>query len=158
MEYTEEIFLKYLNENIGIAHKISRVWFRDEDDRQDVLQEMIFQLWKSFPRYRAEAKFATWMYRVCLNTAITFLSKRPRHVTMEEQYESIAAADEEKSDKAESLYAMIGSLVPADRAIILLHLDGYSYEEISQITGLTRTNVSVKLVRIKKNIENQLKK
>lgn len=157
METSEEKFLEHLNANVRIAHKVCNVWFQDEDDRKDALQEMIFQLWKSFPAYRGDAKFSTWMYRVCLNTAITLSKRRSNHVRIDNSHMAIPSVNPDKSDQAEALYRIIGGFSPVDKGVILLHLEGYSYDEISSIMGITRSNVSVKLVRIKQKIEQLLK-
>src|ERR1043165_7545437 len=70
-----DAFVQELNQHLGIARKISRVYFHDPDDRQDAMQEMMYQLWRSFPRFDGRSKFSTWMYRVCLNTALTYRKK-----------------------------------------------------------------------------------
>lgn len=74
-------FVQHLNQNLGVAHKVARVYFPDEDYREDVLQEMMYQLWKSYPRFDGRSKFSTWMYSVCLNTALTYRSKIKKQKT-----------------------------------------------------------------------------
>src|SRR5689334_21029865 len=71
-------FLTRINENLGIAHKVARAYFDDGDDRNDIIQEMMYQLWRSYRNFKGNSKFSTWMYSVCLNTALTFRKKSDR--------------------------------------------------------------------------------
>jgi len=152
----EDIFIETVNQNIGIAHKVCRIYFPNEADREDVLQEMFYQLWRSYPAFRGESKFTTWMYRVCLNTALTYFkkSKKNQSETLSPSHQNIPdSAAERSGDDTATLYAMIERLSPLNKSIVLLYLEGYRYEEISAITGLTLSNVSVKLVRIKQELK-----
>ena len=157
----EDIFLKELNQNLGIAHKVCRLYFPDTMDREDVLQEMMYQLYKSYKSFDGRSKFSTWMYRVCLNTALT--SRRRYKYRNEESLElrhlEIAEQASANTDEAAaSLWDAIKILSPLNKAIILLYLESLTYEEIANITGLTKSNVSVRLVRIKKELESVLRK
>lgn len=153
-------FIQQINQSIGIAHKVCRIYFTDPDERDDVLQEMMYQLWRSYARFDGRSKFSTWMYSVCLNTALTYTRKRKKEKT-----ESLSAthhqiADEPSGNQEESialLFDAIGTLSPLNKAIVLLYLEDLTYEEIATITGLTKSNVSVRLVRIKKELEIILK-
>ena len=154
-------FLAHLNANMGIAHKVSRLYFEDAETREELVQEMMFRLWKAFPNFDQRAKFSTWMYRVCLNTALTYFknSKQRKTVTLEEQHFHLA--EEPPSDQEEQwleLMKAISELPSINKAIILLYLEDHSYAEISDIIGISISNVSVKLVRIKKELEKNLKK
>jgi RNA polymerase sigma factor (sigma-70 family) len=154
-----DAFVQELNQHLGIARKISRVYFPDPDDRQDAMQEMMYQLWRSYPRFDGRSKFSTWMYRVCLNTALTYRKKSagrdeplsPAHGQIPEEPGPTHAATDQ-------LISAIGELSPLNKAIIMLYLESMSYDEIAAITGLTKSNVSVRLVRIKKELEVLLKK
>jgi RNA polymerase sigma factor (sigma-70 family) len=154
----KESFVAYLNQNLGIAHKICRVYFTDDEDRQDAFQEMMYQLWSSFPGFKGQSKFSTWMYQVCLNTAMTFRRKNKRNeeFLLNKHYQ-IADQPSESEDDIALLLKAIGTLSALNKAIILLYLEDLSYEEISRITGLSKSNVSVKLVRIKRELELILK-
>ncbi|MDO6430445.1 sigma-70 family RNA polymerase sigma factor [Flavitalea sp. BT771] len=159
---TEDTFIDDINRNIGIIHKICNVYFNVPDDRQDAFQEVLYQLWKSYPGFKGDAKFSTWMYKVALNTAITYAKKsrkEPRKEIIPEHYEQIAEMNDQHSEaeKMAFLYGAINKLSAMDKAITLLYLEENSYEEISAITGLTKSNVSVRLVRIKKNLKELLK-
>jgi RNA polymerase sigma factor (sigma-70 family) len=153
-------FLKLVNENRGIPHKICRVYFIDASDQDDLLQEMFYQLWKSYPGFDGRAKFSTWMYRVCLNTAITFLRRsnvRRTQSLSESHYEIAEHVTTNREENIELMLKAIATLTPLNKAIILLFLDDMSYEEIAGITGLSKSNVSIRLVRIKKELEGKLK-
>jgi len=152
----KEAFLRQINENIGIAHKVSRIYFDEVEEREDVIQEMMYQLWRSFETFDGKSKFSTWMYRVCLNTALTYRRKREKqkHEPLTSGHSSIE--EQKGSDKEESislLYRAISHLNEINKAIVLLYLEDLSYEEIASITGLTKSNVSVRIVRIKKELE-----
>ncbi len=157
----EKSFLEQINNHLGIAHKVCRLYYQDPDERADLLQEMLYQLWKSYPAFGERSSFTTWMYRVCLNTVLTWRKKSTRtsweSLSLHHQQipEQTAGPEEEQR---QSLYRAIATLSPLNKAIVLLYLDEVSYEEIATITGLTKSNVSVRLVRIKKELELQLKK
>ena len=147
-------FVKLINENLAIAHKISRIYFDDPADRQDVFQEMMFQLWRSFSGFQTKSKFSTWMYRVCLNTAITFRRRRrPATERLADTHYQISQPDDSTREQQQILTAAIAKLPQIDKAIITLYLDDLSYEEIADITGLSKSNVSVKIFRIKQQLE-----
>jgi len=159
---TEDKFVEDINQNIGIIHKISNVYFTGADDRKDACQEILYQLWRSYPSFKGDAKFSTWMYKVALNTAITYSKKGSREIPADMQagnWEQLAADNDKQHnhERMTSLYAAINTLSITDKAITLLYLEDNSYEEIADITGLTKTNVSVRLVRIKRTLKEKLK-
>lgn len=154
-------FIQLINDNIGIPHKISRVYGQSIEEREDLLQEMMYQLWRSFRSFDKKSKFSTWMYRVCLNTALTYRrksSKEKAETISLSHYEIPDQTHESQEEAIVVLYDAIASLTPVNKAIIMLSLEELSYEEIAQITGLSRSNVSVRLVRIKKELEKLLRK
>lgn len=161
----EEIFLKHLNQNLGIAHKVCRVYFDDDEEiRKDVMQEMVYQLWRSFDNFEGKAKFSTWMYSVCINTAIkykkTILKRKKMEVLSQEHIEIPVHLPDPPSQKHEeaitALYNAISTLSSLNKAIVLLYLEGMTYKEIASVTGITKSNVSVRLVRIKRELESKL--
>ncbi|NOT75290.1 MAG: sigma-70 family RNA polymerase sigma factor [Cyclobacteriaceae bacterium] len=159
MSDSRDKFLGELNPNIRVVHKICRIYFRDKDERDDVFQEIMYQLWKSYGKFQGESKFSTWMYKVALNTALTHIrkiNKIPEKEKLKDAYHQISEIPQE--DKAELLYDSINTLNAIDKAIIFLYLEQNSYDEIAAITGLTKSNVSVKIVRIKKVLEERLKR
>jgi|SRR5690606_20651033 len=161
VDNSEEAFVQQINQNLGIAHSVCGIYFTDEDDKSDLIQEMLYQLWKSYPGFDGLSKFSTWMYRVCLNTALTYLRKE-RKIKKEKlsitHHEIPENYPENKEENLRELYQAISTLSSLNKAIVLLYLEDHSYEEISQITGLSKSNVSVRLVRIKKELEIKLKK
>ena len=158
---TEDKFVSDINQNIGIIHKICNIYFTSEQDRQDARQEILYQLWKSYASYRGDAKFPTWMYKVALNTAIAYLKKSKREPVksmLPEQSGHLAeSSDHTDHEKMSVLYTAINTLSEIDKAITLLFLEDNSYEEISAITGISRSNVSVRLVRINKSLKEKIK-
>jgi RNA polymerase sigma factor (sigma-70 family) len=161
---TETSFLVNLNQNIGIVHRVCHTYFRrDAAEREDVFQDIMYQLWKSYPQFKGESKFSTWMYKVALNTAITHIRRSTRAPRNAELTESVARAppiNEHMSrvEQVHLLHEAIAALTDIDKAIILLHLEDQNYDEIASITGLTRTNVSVRLVRIKRALKDYLQR
>ena len=154
-------FLQQLNQHLGIAHKVCSLYFTDEDEKQDVVQEMLYQLWRSYPAFDGRSKFSTWMYSVCLNTALTYRRKERKHkyLPLAQSHQQIPEAPaNDQEENMQLLFDAIATLSPLNKAIVLLYLEDLRYGEIAQITGLTKSNVSVRLVRIKKELESILKK
>jgi len=160
MDKQQQEFLDQIQAHSGIIHKVIGLYVDLPEDKQDLYQEILLQAWKSYPRFRKEARFSTWLYRVALNTVLTF--QRKNQQKLEEarqdlpQVEMKAAA--EKQEASELLYLEIKRLNEIDRMIISLHLDGYKNGEISEITGLKINHVNVKLHRVKQQIIEGLKK
>ena len=158
----ESAFLNDVNPNLGLVHSVCRAYVpRRGAEYDDVFQDIMYQLWKSYPQFRGESKFSTWMYRVALNTAIAHVRRSvraPRIAELTEAIADTAAAHDTApaSDGVDRLYRAIGQLSDIDKAIVLLHLDDHSYEEIAAVTGLTRGNVSVRLVRIRRQLGERL--
>lgn len=148
----EDKFIELINQNIGIAHKVCNIYFQDVDDREDVVQEMLYQLWRSYPNFRENAKFSTWMYTVCLNTAVTYFkkNKKKKEETAPLYYYHLDnERDEDDEENMLLLHQLIQNLSPLNKSIVLLFLEGIKYDEISAITGLSKTNIGVRMVRIK---------
>jgi len=159
---SETSFLANLNQNIGIVHQVCHTYFpRDALEREDLFQDIMYQLWKSYPKFKRESKFSTWMYKVALNTAITHIRQSARTPQKAELTEPIAHGSDinehmSRKEELHLLHEAIATLTDIDKAIILLHLEDQNYDEIASITGLTRTNVSVRLVRIKRALKDYL--
>ncbi len=156
----DDEFIEKINQNLCIAHKVCRIYFNATADYDDVLQEMMYQLWRSYKSFDGRSKFSTWMYKVCLNTALTYQRKYQRDKTVSLDAKHQQLQDEQTNERNQSialLYDAIEKLSPVNRAIILLYLEDMSYEEIANIMGLSKSNVSVKLVRIKKQLETELR-
>ena len=154
-------FLELVEQNQDIVHKICALYAWNVDDRKDLSQEIVCQLWKSYPSFRGDSKFTTWMYRVALNTALLNIRRNRRRVRTESlstHHGDIPAelAGTEGHGKIGRLYEAISQLHQFDRAIILLYLEQFSYREISDVVGISESNVSVRLVRIKKKLKERL--
>jgi RNA polymerase sigma-70 factor, ECF subfamily len=157
MPISEKEFVALINQNRGIIYKVIRLYINHEEDERDLFQEILFQAWKSYPRFDGRSKFSTWLYRVGLNTVLTF-KRRPIVVVPHEDLASLNLANAKTNvDESEALYLAIRQLPEIDRMIITLHLDGYENEETADITGLTKNNVAVKLHRIKETLTKMLK-
>lgn len=146
----------------GIIHKVNSVYFEHKEDKEDNFQEVIYRLYKSFDSLRDRNKFSSWIYKVSINTAITALRKSNRVKTKPEFSDSdIKEIDEnnheEFNEKISHLYTAINKLSEVEKAIILLHLDEKSYNEIGEIIGISKNNVGVKILRIKEKLRNILK-
>ena len=154
----EKEFLKIVQKNQGIIHKVCNIYCDFEEDRNDLFQEIVAQLWKSFPSFRKESKFSTWMYRVALNTAITSFKKKKRRPDQSSlSYDNFQIADEKYDTKTEEnikqLHRAVSQLTGVEKSIVLLYLENKKYEEIAEITGITQNYVRVKMNRIKKKLK-----
>lgn len=134
------------------------IYCDDQDDRNDLFQEIVAQLWKSFPSFREESKFSTWMYRVALNTAITSFKKTKRRPDQNRlTFENFQIKDEnydaETEDEIKNLHKAVSQLTGVEKSIVLLFLENKKYEEIAEITGITQNYVRVKMNRIKKKLK-----
>ena len=154
----EKEFLHIITENQGIIHKVCSIYCDSEEDRRDLFQEILVQLWKSFPSFRNESKFTTWMYRVALNTAITSFKKDKRQpdksgITFENLHLAEELYDTGTDDQIKMLNIAVSQLTGIEKSIILLFLEDKKYEEIAEITGITQNYVRVKMNRIKKKLK-----
>lgn len=151
----EDQFLQLMDEHAGIIHKIIRVYAQSQEDEQDLKQEIIFQAWKSFDRFKGDAKFSTWLYKVALNTALTHKGKDEKRKATEQKVEEPLTVPTE--NMRATLIGLIKNFSDLDKLIIMLHLDGYPNEEISLISGLKINHVAVKLHRLKEILTKKLK-
>ncbi len=157
----EKEFLKIVEKNQGIIHKVCNVYCDSEEDKQDLFQEIVAQLWKSYPSFRKESKFSTWMYRVALNTAITTFKKSKRRPDQDSlTYDNFQLKDDSYDagleDNIKLLHKAIKKLSGVEKSIILLFLEGKKYEEIAEITGITQNYVRVKMNRIKRKLKSYM--
>jgi len=152
-------FVDILNNHRGLIYKVCHLYCDDPEDRKDLFQEIVLQVWKSLGSFRQESSIGTWMYRIALNTAITHFRKEKR-LGGKVSLTGIDIPDlndsNEKEDQLKELFKAIENLDRIDKSIILLYLEEKNYEEISEITGLTRTNVGVRLNRIKIKLSNTI--
>ena len=154
----EKEFLQIIKANQGIIHKVCNIYCDEQDDRDDLFQEIVAQLWKSFPSFREESKFTTWMYRVALNTAITTFKKTKRRPDQNRlTFDNFQVKDEnydaETEEEIKNLHRAVAQLTGIEKSIVLLFLENKKYEEIAEITGITQNYVRVKMNRIKKKLK-----
>lgn len=159
---TEELQTKFqclVEEHKRILFKVCRAYCRNSDDRDDLAQEILLQLWTAFPRFDGRCLFATWMYRIALNVSISFV--RRQQIRNRQTYQGdtrileTLAEDSQPPEDLLVLYQFIEELEPLNKALILLYLDGYSYQEIGETLGIRETNVATKLNRLKQTMRQK---
>lgn len=149
-------FLALIGEHQGIIQKICRLYRNSTEDREDLFQEIVFQLWKSAPSFEGRARFSTWMYRIALSTAIAHYRKKKPPILYTPILPHAPDEQQEPDERRERLFDALSKLNDADKALITLYLEDLSYQEIATITGMTENNVGVKLNRIKNKIQQLL--
>ncbi len=157
----EDSFLLLLNHHQGVMHRIARAYSSGPADEQDLFQDMVHQLWRSYPRYRHESSTVTWVYRVALNTAITSARRRacrPTQVPIESAAEPVVAAPQMESREVAELYRAIRQLSDVERALVMCYLEDFSYRRIGGILGISESNVGVRLTRVKAKLQRLIAK
>ena len=158
----EKDFVDMINIHRGIIYKVCNLYCNDEEDKKDLFQEIVLQLWKAFPSFRNESLNTSWMYRVALNTAISNFRKESK----KPDRKSISDADfqipdvsfyAEENEQLNLLKQAIEKLSAIEKAIIMLYLEDKSYDEIAEIVGISNSNVGVRLNRIKTKLEKIIK-
>lgn len=156
-------FETWLDEHRGIVFKIANSYCPVGEERDDLVQEICLQLWRSFPGYDSERRFSTWMYRVALNTAISFARTtraRERRVVPLEESGAGATAEatplRERDERITQLYRFLHGLTELERALIVLYLEERSYREIAEVLGISETNVGTKLGRLKQRMRRDM--
>ena len=154
-----ESFLAAIREHQGILIKISSVYTNNPEDKNDLVQEMTYQLWKSFDSFRQLSSLSTWMYRICLNVAIQHLKISQRRIPTVPLEDRLILCPVEDASEVERKWLIFRDLINdlnlLDKAIILLYLEEKSYEEISDIVGLSYSNVGTKISRIKEKLKTK---
>ena len=146
-----------INTHRGIIYKVCHLYGKEKDYREDLFQEIVLQLWKSFPTFRGESKITTWMYRIALNTAISGYRKQSRNVKTEDLDEGHLNISEqypgdEGQENAQKLQWSIRQLTEIERAMVMMALEEISYEEIAETIGITQNNVRVRMNRIREKL------
>lgn len=155
----QDRFQALVDEHRKILYKVCNLYCRNRDDRDDLAQEIVIQLWRSFGSFDGRCQFSTWMYRIALNVAISFYrreSTRARHVISDDE-RLLNAIDETatQSEELQLLYQFIAGLDSLNKALILLYLDGNNYQEIAEVLGISETNVATKISRLKKTMKQE---
>ena len=157
----EHKFVTDLEKNQNIVHKVCRIYTNNQDAHNDLFQEISIQLWKAYPKFRGEAKFSTWMYRVALNTAITLYRKSKRSIKTQD-FDSVlykiqsSDYDDTEEEQLKVMYKAIHQLSDIEKALMFLYLEDKNYKEISETMGITEVNARVKMNRVKNKLKNIL--
>ena len=155
----QERFQNLVEDHKKILYKVCHSYCRNPGDRDDLAQEIIVQLWRSFGAFDERVRFSTWMYRIALNVAISFYrreSVRTRHVVPGSEH-LLEAIDESgnRSEEIQVLYRWIEELDPFSKALGILYLDGNNYQEIADVLGISLTNVATKISRLKQTLRQE---
>lgn len=144
-----------------MIHKVCSMYAYTDADRQDLFQEIVIQLWKSYSRFRGESKFSTWMYRVAINTAITGLRKKKDFITTTEPHSLPHIADDQtgnmEEERLREMYAAISKLNNIEKAVVMLYMEDRSYEEMEDILGISEGTLRVKMNRIREKLRQLTK-
>jgi RNA polymerase sigma factor (sigma-70 family) len=158
----KETFIAAIKNNEGLIYKIAALYTNAIEDRNDLVQEIIYQLWKSYDSFRDQSSISTWMYRVAMNVAIYHLKIAKRKVStvpIDTHFSAAQESDDNQfEERIQTLRLQLDKLNLLDKGIVMLYLENKSYEEIAQITGLSESNVGTKLSRIKEKLKNQIAK
>jgi len=154
----QDEFLNLVHEHQGIVIKVCRIYTKTKEDFDDLYQEVLIQGWQSYQRFKGNSKFSTWLYKVCLNTALTRKKADEvsgKHIEIEEA-ERLHSASGNQFESQDLLQKVLSVLSDGDKAFILLFMDGYSYEEIAEVMGVTVNHTGVKINRIKNKLKTLL--
>lgn len=156
----QQFFQEIIERHKGILFKVARVYCRNENDRQDLIQEMMIQIWQSVHKYNDQFKISTWLYRISLNVAISFYRKSTtranRFTVLNEQMTEIPTEDKaEMEQQLNLLEQFISELKEIDKALVILYLEDKSHAEIAEILGMSVSNVGTKTGRIKEKLKTR---
>lgn len=158
---TSKQFEQLVKENELLIRKVCSMYAYTPGNREDLFQDIVLQLWKSFPRFRGESKLSTWMYRVAINTSISALRKKKDFIHSYEPaalpVEMADAGDGGAEEQLQQLYSAIDRLNEIEKAIVMLYLEERSYEEMEEILGMSQGSLRVKLNRIKTKLKELTK-
>ena len=155
-EELEKPFIALVTEYQRVIYKVCYMYATDEYTLEELYQEAVINLWKAFPQFKEHSKVSTWVYRIAMNTCISYFRKssvRPMTIPITFRMETTLADDSAQSGYLRELYRMISQLGKLDRALILLWLEDKSYQEIADVLGITKANVAVKINRIKEKLK-----
>lgn len=157
----EKKFLSDFEKDQNIVHKVCRIYTTNQDQHNDLFQEIAIQVWKNYSKFRGDAKFSTWMYRVALNTAISLYRKSSRSIKTQDfsdvsfKIKSVDY-DDTKDQQLKALYDGIRELSDIEKALIFLYLEDKPYKEIAITLGITEVNARVKMNRAKDKLKKSL--
>lgn len=156
----QQFFQKIIEAHKGLLFKVARAYCPNEDDRQDLIQEMMIQIWQSIHKYNDQFKISTWLYRICLNVAISFYRKNTtrtnKYTELNEQTAQIPNEDKTDNElQINLLEQFISELKELDKALMILYLEDKSHSEIAEILGISTSNVGTKIGRIKDKLKTR---
>lgn len=162
MQDKKQLFEETINRHLNLVYKVASVYTTNADDKNDLVQDILYQAWKSFDSFRQESKISTWLYRVAMNVAIYQVKTRKRNIEAIPLTDQNSELTEDNSNETEEQWQRIlfyiNRLNLLDKGIVLLYLENKSHEEIAEITGLSVSNVGTKLSRIKEKLRQQVTK
>lgn len=162
MKSTEQQFLEQIERNKGAIIKVSRMYMDNLEDQQDLFQEIVMQLWRSYASFRRESLFSTWLYRVAINTALIYLKKEKRRPDQHELTSDIDVTEdlgtEDKEEQLRYFYQAVQFLNSVEKALIFLFLEGQSHRDIATNLGISEVNARVKLNRTKEKLQQIIKR
>jgi RNA polymerase sigma-70 factor (ECF subfamily) len=152
-------FLQLIEQHRGILVKICSLYARLPEEREDLFQEIIIQLWKAWPSFKGLSKFSTWMYRIALNTSISGLRKKKAELIYMDHLqipETVTDDDANRREQISALYKAIRELPEIDRAVVMLYLEDHSYEDMEEILGISQGTLRVKMARAREKIKRTI--
>jgi RNA polymerase sigma factor (sigma-70 family) len=159
---TRETFITAIKANEGLMYKIASVYTDNAEDRKDLVQEIIYNLWKSFASFNQRSSLTTWMYRVAMNVAIYHLKITKRKISTipldGENFDFTDVKNADYEDKLKTFGLYLNNLNQLDKGIVMLYLENKSYAEIAEIIGISESNVGTKMLRIKEKLKKQISK
>ncbi|MDE7024702.1 MAG: sigma-70 family RNA polymerase sigma factor [Paramuribaculum sp.] len=149
-------FIKMVSDHSNLIYKVCNAYATGSYEMNDLYQDILLNMWRSYPSFRGDSKLSTWIYQVALHTAVSALRKQTKHrshIQLTTELENILISEDSKSEQIKEMYSLIRRLDKYDRALILLWLDDLSYQEIADILGITRSNVATKINRVKNKLK-----
>ncbi|MBB6370436.1 RNA polymerase sigma factor [Chryseobacterium shigense] len=161
MNSLEQEFLDKIEKHKGIIFKISKMYMSEKEDRNDLFQEITYQIWKAYPHFRGESEFSTWLYRIALNTAIIFLkTEKKRSFISNEDFSGYKIIQDDydygKEEKLAQMYEAVRQLNSIDKAFIFYYLEDFSGKEIAEQMGISEGNARVRMNRAKNKLKDIL--
>ncbi len=154
----ENFFTEILESHKKLIYKIANSYCRDPEERKDLVQEIVLQLWKAFPKYDNKYALSTWIYRIALNVSISYYRKEKSRKKTEENYiQAVEFSDHGscRNDQLDELYNLIDLLNPLEKAVMILYLEGKNQREMADIMGTSTTNISTRINRIKNKLSSK---
>lgn len=148
-------FTNALKQHEALIYKVCNLYTSDKEERKDIFQEIVLQAWTAYPRFRHEAAITTWLYRIALNTAITYKRRERKHSSADIDFDIEDANTCAFTEEYKILHRLVADLAPLEKALIMLYLEDYSHQQIAEIMGISISNVGTRLGRIKERLKKQ---